>query len=506
MGQDLINLDFHPSLQRTKRSGVFRLIWWMAVAMAPGSLPVSQAQQTQIESPVAIPKVFIANAGGDFGRDNPDFPVVGDGAYNKFFAGIKDWGQYEIVANPVVADWVFEISASDRQTCIKRRVPEGNDRPGSRIELVIQHDYRIELVVMNGPGNPEVRKPFIEHLRPPGLFSTAGKVFDQAIGALLDDAKSAVGQPVAGKTSLKKQEPFMAPIPPKIGSAQKVFIDNASAGDISGERYSGGGVEVSNQLTAAIKEWGRYEVVATAGRADLVFRVSFTMQPLCDNLGDPMLNLVILDAKTDFALWGIVTHVKPALLTRSAHKNFATGIATLVGSIREVAERPTWLLDASVPATAPAPAPTMITGAAAASAISAQFAALPAIPVIISAQNKVVKPGSEVRIDVTVKNASKQNLDFAYPAGDPLTCLLVVRDAGGNMVADTEEGRRLKAAHAGWQGRPVAYNLQPGEAQNRQCSVSKLFDISHPGQYAIQVKQLDGRLAQSNTAFVTVAQ
>jgi hypothetical protein len=477
----------------------------MAFAMAPGSLPVSQAQQTQIESPVAMPKVFIANAGGDFGRDNPDFPVVGDGAYNKFFAGIKDWGRYEIVANPVVADWVFEISASDRQTCIKRRVPEGNDRPGSRIEMVIQHDYRIELVVMNGPGNPEVRKPFIERLRPPGLFSTAGKVFDQAIGALLDDAKSAVGQPVAGKTSLKKQEAFMAPIPPKIGSARKVFIDNASAGDISGERYSGGGVEVSNQLTAAIKDWGRYEVVATAGRADLVFRVSFTMQPPCDNLGDPILNLVILDAKTDFALWGIVTHVKPALLTRSAHKNFATGITTLVGSLREVAERPTWLLDATAPASAPVPTNGPTPSASDAASAHLAILSLPPIPVTISPVNKIVKPGSEARINVTVRNTSKQAWDFTYPAGDPLTCLTVVRAANGSLASDSEEGRRLKAAHAGWQGRPLAYNLQPGETQNRECAVGELYDMSHPGQYSIQVEQLDGRTVESNTVVVTVA-
>ncbi|HEY6307746.1 MAG TPA: hypothetical protein VI488_14945, partial [Candidatus Angelobacter sp.] len=200
--------------------------------------------------------MFIANAGGDFGRNNPDFPVVGDGAYNKFFAGIKDWGRYEIVANPAAADWVFEISASDRQTCIQRRVG-GEDKHDYRIELVIQHDYRLELVIMNGPGTPDVRKTFSERLKPPGLLSSADKIFDQAIGALLDDAKGATGQPVAGKRSLKKQDSFMAPIPPKIGSARKVFIDNASAGDMSGERYSGGVAQVYNQLAGAIQGWGR---------------------------------------------------------------------------------------------------------------------------------------------------------------------------------------------------------------------------------------------------------
>jgi hypothetical protein len=117
----------------------------------------------------------------------------------------------------------------------------------------------------------------------------------------------------------------------------------------------------------------------------------------------------------------------------------------------------------------------------------------------------VLKSGSEVKVEVAIKNGLKQeDLEFAYREGDPLTCIVAVRDSEGNLVPATEQGRKVNEAHAGWQGRSLAYSLHPGETDRRECEVSELYDMSRAGKYFIQVQQVDGRPAQSNTLELTV--
>jgi hypothetical protein len=123
---------------------------------------------------------------------------------------------------------------------------------------------------------------------------------------------------------------------------------------------------------------------------------------------------------------------------------------------------------------------------------------------MISMPASVVKSGAPVHVKVTLKNSSKQDIDFVYPSGDPLTCMILVRDSSGNSVADTERGQKLKAAHTTWQGRPIAYTLQPGETQTRACAVSEFYDMRLPGKYSIEVQQLDGSAVASNAVTVTV--
>ena len=108
-----------------------------------------------------------------------------------------------------------------------------------------------------------------------------------------------------------------------------------------------------------------------------------------------------------------------------------------------------------------------------------------------------MKSGSEVKVEVAVRNAQKRDdLDFVYREGDPLTCMVAVRDSDGNLIPATEEGHKVKEAHAAWQGRSLVYSLHPGEIKRRECAVSELYDMSLAGKYFIQVQQLDGRPAQ----------
>src|SRR5208337_1946757 len=88
--------------------------------------------------------------------------------------------------------------------------------------------------------------------------------------------------------------PPPAPIPAPIFTAKKVFISNASGEFVPPE----GTPEVTyDEFYAAIKNWGRYELVSSPADADLVFEISYEFGPV------PYLRLLILDQKTHFLLW-----------------------------------------------------------------------------------------------------------------------------------------------------------------------------------------------------------
>jgi hypothetical protein len=61
-------------------------------------------------------KVFIANGGGDESRDEAvSYSGGPDRAYNEFYAAMKTWGRYELIAAPGDAELVFEIRLTDFQ-------------------------------------------------------------------------------------------------------------------------------------------------------------------------------------------------------------------------------------------------------------------------------------------------------------------------------------------------------------------------------------------------------
>lgn len=467
------------------------LILGAAFAAAP---TFSNAQPAEAVNSSARPeRAFIANGGGDFGPYPQNVPegASAERAYNEFFAGMSNWGRYEIVADPANADWIFEITAGSQTACV-------SDPKRSYID----DSPRIEVVMMD-KATWGTRKTFFQTIQPIRLFRTADHNFDAAIAALIDQIKNEIGVPKS-QTSLAHPATAEAPVPPQISSAKKVFIRAVSGAAPRQEKYTGG-TAVYDQLLAAMKSWGRYTIVPYAAEADLVLDLTLYMQPGCAKVGMPQLSLAIQDARTQVRLWGISIQVNEAIFTENARKNFARAMTTLVAQFREVAERPTWASDASAPASAAAQVPTSI-GQGAAAALRAAAASQPAgaVPVIISTPASVVKSGAPVQVEVTLKNSSKQDIAFVYPSGDPLACMILVRDGNGNSVVDTEQGQKLKAAHAAWQGRPITYTLQPGETQTRGCAVSELYDMRLPGKYSIEVHQLDGSAVASNAVTVTV--
>lgn len=157
--------------------------------------------------------------------------------------------------------------------------------------------------------------------------------------------------PVSAAAEQPKQSP-PAPIPAQILEAKKVFVANAGGDELSTDDplFSGGPDRAYNQFYAAMKIWGRYELVSAPADADLWFEIRFTMPPAArdvfkgNTMGpaafDPQLRLVIRDPKTNAVLWGFTEHTAWALLKGNRDKNFDLCMARIVADVQRLAQQP----------------------------------------------------------------------------------------------------------------------------------------------------------------------
>lgn len=124
---------------------------------------------------------------------------------------------------------------------------------------------------------------------------------------------------------------------------------------------------------------------------------------------------------------------------------------------------------------------------------------------VISAPKTEVKSGSAVAVHATVTNTSDVPI-----ALDGTGCVAVVRGADGNLSPETDLGRKLKGKQRerispGFGGSRVGEALEPGKSISEECIVSDLYDMTHPGQYSIQLERTWHRgVVPSNTIKVKV--
>jgi len=143
-----------------------------------------------------------------------------------------------------------------------------------------------------------------------------------------------------------KQAP-PAPTPSLIFTAKKVFIANAGGDEslFDSPQYNGGPDRLYNEFYAAMKSWGRYEIVSAPDDADLVFEISLTIvqprrsEPTGDNnpIYDSQFHLAIRDMKTHVILWGLTEHAETAILQSNRDKNFERALAGIMSELRRVA-------------------------------------------------------------------------------------------------------------------------------------------------------------------------
>jgi hypothetical protein len=147
-----------------------------------------------------------------------------------------------------------------------------------------------------------------------------------------------------------------APFPAQITTGKKVFVSNAG-GDTNG-LYSGEPRRLYDQFYAALKNWGRYELVGSPAEADLAFEIGFTNPFVGEHVSggggtggnsfsvssrpvsDPQFRLAIIDPGTRVILWVFTGHIEPALLQGNRDKNFDQALNSLVNDLRNVAGQP----------------------------------------------------------------------------------------------------------------------------------------------------------------------
>jgi hypothetical protein len=142
---------------------------------------------------------------------------------------------------------------------------------------------------------------------------------------------------------LEAQQPGgAAPVPAQILASNKAFISNAGLDGPSAAAFKreGDPDRPYKQFYAAMKSWGRYELVTAPGDADLIFEIRFTAQ--LGNCGDstcyaPQFGLSILDAKSHFTLWTLTEPVQGAIRKATFDKNVNKGMANLMNDVKKLA-------------------------------------------------------------------------------------------------------------------------------------------------------------------------
>ncbi len=143
-----------------------------------------------------------------------------------------------------------------------------------------------------------------------------------------------------------------APVPAPITTAKKVFIANAPGENLPASL--GGPERTYNEFYAAMKSWGRYELVAAPADADVIFELSFsnslagvggTSSMGCSSSTDQTVRLVILDNKMRVPLWWFAEQIKQEKLfgrrPEALNRSFVSAIAALVDDTKKLVGPPT---------------------------------------------------------------------------------------------------------------------------------------------------------------------
>lgn len=157
-------------------------------------------------------------------------------------------------------------------------------------------------------------------------------------------------------TAQNKQQPLPPPVPapPALAAGKSVFISNGGGVDLQDALdftiVKGGPDRTYDQFFAAMKGWGRYNLVSSPAGADLIMEISFdisdsglkslasqsplsTITPVMGQI-----RLVVIDPKTCVTLWTIAEYAQGAVLEGNREKNFNAAMNTVVGRLKRLVE------------------------------------------------------------------------------------------------------------------------------------------------------------------------
>jgi hypothetical protein len=168
------------------------------IALLSASLLEAQLLAQQAADPPQAPvpaqiftgkKAFISNASGE--NINP--PGSSDLNYNQFYASMKSWGRYELVAAPADADLVFEIRYEQPFGPVNVSGGDGGSRQYPQIRVsILDPKTHILLWAFTEPV-VEVKKR-----------ATGMQNFQGAMDKLMSDIKTLAAQPAAPTATASK--------------------------------------------------------------------------------------------------------------------------------------------------------------------------------------------------------------------------------------------------------------------------------------------------------------
>ena len=141
--------------------------------------------------------------------------------------------------------------------------------------------------------------------------------------------------------SLLQAQAPAAPLPSQILTAKKVFISNAGVEYETG-LWKGGSAQPYNELYAAIKAGGQYEIVAAPADADLVFQINLAdpVSRLKSSVESPQIELLLLDPKTHIVLWTLGRQVSVGHMQVGRNHALEEAIGKLIGDLKALTTQP----------------------------------------------------------------------------------------------------------------------------------------------------------------------
>ena len=176
---------------------VLFVIGLLSLPLLSAEKPKDAVPPAPVPSPIAAAKkVFISNAPGS------NLPASFGGperTYNEFYAAMKGWGHYELVAAPSDADLILEISFTSSLSGVG----------GTSTSGCISSNYtELRLVILD----PRMHVPlwwFNEEVNPKISFGhrperAVDSAFSQSTATLVDDLKKLVSEPAIGASDKNK--------------------------------------------------------------------------------------------------------------------------------------------------------------------------------------------------------------------------------------------------------------------------------------------------------------
>jgi hypothetical protein len=147
--------------------------------------------------------------------------------------------------------------------------------------------------------------------------------------------------------------------------------------------------------------------------------------------------------------------------------------------------------------------------------------AQPPFTITLTAPKNPLKIGSKIRVDIMLKNTSNTDISVSKSNAEDqaeFSYVIDVRDEKDEPPPKTEYARSLNGEDANDPkhikvvvSSDVISTLKPGETLNDIAVLNRLYDLSRPGKYVVQIgrqipKELGRGFVKSNAVTLTVTQ